>query len=162
MKKKVIIPKSFVIFAHDYQVIMSSDLYDRTGWDNCSYYSRNRIEIYCTNRKGERACDESVIESFFQRLSHVLFFEIGIQDKTYLFNLFGKALYQFFKTADYDPTIDDVIPSKFSIFAREYEVEFVNTLYRDSGNTGLIFFAPGKILLCNEDFTLKHTASRGR
>lgn len=145
MKKVVKIPKSFSLFASDFKVILKNDLYETTGWDNCNYTARNQIVIHKGNKKGERISDDSVIESFFQRLANVLFYEIGLGEDNTLPDLFGKALHQFFKTAEYDLDIDEVIPIQFSIFGRDFTINFTDTLYRDSGNTGLIFFSSAVI-----------------
>lgn len=97
------IPKSFKIFSHTFNVKLSDDLIQREGAVGIYRHASNEIRVQ-TDIKGSSITKERQEQTYFHELVHCIFDQIAEEElcaNEKLVDLFSQALHQALKSSKY-------------------------------------------------------------
>ncbi len=97
------IPKSFTIFAHKFNVKYSDNLIQREGAVGIYRHSKNEITVQ-NNIKGSNIMESRQEQTYFHELVHCIFDQIGedeLCNNEKLVDMFSQALHQALTSSKY-------------------------------------------------------------
>lgn len=119
--KKFKIPKSFTLFGHKYEVILSDDLfaskncYGVADDDTKSIIIQKSNKVVKTHEEGDEVyfqiTDEVVVETFYHEMTHIILDAIGetkLSENETLVNMFGKAWLEIYLSSTYEKDSQEV------------------------------------------------------